>query len=149
MRWRLRPLATTPSVEMASSSTETIRGTTHPPDASFCPETSVTRYPTAEILPLKSYSKNRNYVVILAAFCLVFVRAGAAGEMRHAITAEGIERDIKADGAASVVKKLTSGKGDQWQVVVRKVETGSPAWLHVAHELLTATHAGNTNSLYF
>lgn len=120
----------------------------HLPDASFCPETSGTRYPAAEILPLKWCIRNPNYVVLLGAF-LVFLRANSVAETRRSITAAGVERDIKANGAPSVVKQLKSGKGEQWQTVVRNVETGSTPWLHVARQLLLATDVGNTESLYF
>jgi hypothetical protein len=97
---------------------------------------------------LKSRSRNRNYAVLLGTL-LVFLRAGAVAETRRSITAAGVEHNIKANGASSVVKQLKSGRGEQWQAVVRNVETGSTAWLHVARQLLPATDAGNTESLYF
>ncbi len=57
--------------------------------------------------------------------------------------------DIESQGAAAVVKKLSAGNGSQWQYVIRRMETGSPAWLDVARKLLTVTDAGRTTDLYF
>jgi hypothetical protein len=81
----------------------------------------------------------------LIASLLCVLPAGCAAAVRSAAS---IEREIKAGGADSVVKRLTAAKGD-WDTVVRQVETGKDAWLNVASELLGATDAGNTESLHY
>lgn len=66
-----------------------------------------------------------------------------------AVSATSIQREIKSNGAASVVRRLTSGKGEQWQAVLRNIETGNKVWLKIAMGLLGGTDAGNTESLYY
>jgi hypothetical protein len=67
----------------------------------------------------------------------------SAGEAKASLA------EIDSEGAAAVVKSLDGGSGNQWNEVIRDVETGSPAWLEVAKKLLTATDAGRTSDLYF
>jgi hypothetical protein len=68
---------------------------------------------------------------------------------RSAAEAKALGADINSEGATSVVRKLNSGNGSQWQHVIRKIESGSAPWLDVAKKLLTATDAGRTTDLYF
>lgn len=91
----------------------------------------------------------RHCAVLLGAFVIVSSGACAAAETGSLLTAASLERDIKANGAVAVVKQLKSRKGENWQKVVRKVESGNADWLHVAGGLLKATDAGDTESLHF
>jgi hypothetical protein len=88
------------------------------------------------------------YAVLVAACAVVYFGAGAAAETGRT-TVASLERDIKANGAPAVVKKLKSGKSGRWRVTLREVESGDPAWLQVARQLLQATDAGSTEDLYF
>ena len=91
----------------------------------------------------------RRWVVLLGAIVIASSGACAAAEAVRPLTAASLERDIKANGAVVVVKQLKSRKGENWQKLVHKVESGNVEWLHVAGGLLKATDAGDTESLHF
>lgn len=62
---------------------------------------------------------------------------------------KALSSEIDSQGAASVIKRLNSGNGEAWRHVIRKIKSGSPAWLEIAGKLLTSTDAGRTSDLYF
>src|SRR5260370_10468638 len=105
--------------------------------ALLCRVTSAIRSLTAGIPILKSYSSLRLFPrLIVAALALCCLACGQQAKV--------VSDEIDSQGATSVVKKLNSGDGSQWQAVIRGIETGSPQWLEVAMNVLTATDAVRT-----
>jgi hypothetical protein len=54
---------------------------------------------------------------------------------------------IEHEGAAKVVKELTTGDEARWHRVISRIDTGEKGWLEVADKLLKATDAGDTEDL--
>ena len=96
-------------------------------------------------MTLTSFPRPRICVLAIVAAMLSVVAASTG----PVTSVASIQRDIKANGAGAVIKALTSGKGDRWQEVIRRIETGDQAWLNVAMNLLEGTDAGNTGAVYY
>ena len=85
---------------------------------------------------------NRTLTCLLAAVTI------SAGSSQSTLTPHQLKQDIAAKGAKAVVEELTR-KEENWESVLSKMESGSPAWLSLAPSLRKGTDAGGTEGLDF
>ncbi len=99
---------------------------------------------------LKSFHKlRRGFVVVLAGSLLLSSRLVRCQDRRHAVEPDEVLRYISEHGARKAVGMLTKGNGFRWREVEMGVQTGKPAWTHVAGALLSGTDADTTKDLEF
>ena len=117
-------------------------------DASSCRPTSAIRFRQARCIDLKWSSKlpalSRLLLIVVALCCAI-----SSPQTRETLRPGALALEVESRGASEVVARLNSGGGREWARVIRQIQTGSAAWLHVADKLLDATDASRTGDLYF